>query len=348
MTKRLGFIRFASLLVAAFTIGPASAQHIHRNNFEAAKTSWIRGGGDAEQKELKHLITDEGAHSGERSEFIQLDMKQATFQHYLYPVGKAPINDDLTATLWLKANRPGLQLMARVVLPQERDPKNLEAPLTTMIRGDIYQNTGRWQRIGLSKLLPSVKQQQQLLQAQTQRQVNFNDAYIDALILNVYGGPGATEVWIDDLEVGPVMQDSPQKLAATPTGRPVPATPPSSSSGNRSGVEFNGSQLLVGGKPFFIRGIRVTDTPLKVLQAAGFNTIFFDAPVDPKLIKQAADLGLWVVPQIPVISDDPKYATAEGLTAEVQRLADQEGILFHHLGRTLTNEQVATVQRATQ
>ena len=41
------------------------------------------------------------------------------------------------------------------------------------------------------------------MRAELKRDVNFADAYLDRLVLNVYGGPGLTEVWIDDLEAGP-------------------------------------------------------------------------------------------------------------------------------------------------
>ena len=97
-----------------------------------------------------------------------------------------------------------------------------------------------------------------------------------------------------------------------------------------------------------MRGIRVTDTPLKVLHAAGFNTVFLDANADPALYKEAADLGLWIVPHLPVLSDDPKYNNADNLVREAQKLSDMDGVLFLHLGRTLSYEQVGPMQRASQ
>ena len=48
------------------------------------------------------------------------DAKQGTFIHYAYPTGKAIIGEELAAGIWLRANRPGLQLMARIVLPPVR------------------------------------------------------------------------------------------------------------------------------------------------------------------------------------------------------------------------------------
>ena len=84
-------------------------------------------------------------------------------------------------------------MLARLVLPAERDPKNLDQPLTTLLRGDAYQTAGRWQRLELRQPQKLIRQQQQLLRAELSRDVNVADAYVDQLILNVYAGPGLTE-----------------------------------------------------------------------------------------------------------------------------------------------------------
>ena len=47
--------------------------------------------------------------------------------------------------------------------------------------------------------------QQQVMRAQLKRDVDFTDAYIDRVMVNV-AGPGLTDVWIDDLEIGPVLE----------------------------------------------------------------------------------------------------------------------------------------------
>ena len=334
------------------TTSPSFAQQMLRNNFENDKLFWTKSIADVPHEVLLHVNTDQGAHSDQRSEYLHLKMQTGTYLFYQYDVGKAPIGEELSATVWLKANRPGLQIMARVILPRERDPKNLEAPLTTMIRGDFYQNAGRWQRVGIPHPQALLKAQQGLLQNQNGgKAIDVTDAFIDALILNTYAGPGPTELWIDDLEVGPVLNAPapPRQLPSTTiAGTPVARTTPSPSSAARPSVEFNGNWPLVGGRPFFMRGIRVTDTPLKVLHAAGFNTVFLDANADPALYKEAADLGLWIVPHLPVLSDDPRYNNADNLVKEAQKLSDMDGVLFLHLGRTLTYEQVGAMQRVTQ
>jgi hypothetical protein len=342
-----------ALIGLCLTASRSSAQQMLRNNFENNKLFWTKSIADVPHEVLLHINTDQGAHSDLRSEYLHLKMQTGKYLFYQYDVGKAPIGEELTATVWLKANRPGLQIMARVILPRERDPQNLELPLTTMIEGDKYQNAGRWQRVGIPHPQTLLKAQQQLMQNKGGgKAIDVTDAFIDALILNTYAGPGPTELWIDDLEVGPVLNaPAPPRPAPSPTvaGQPVARTAPSSpNSAVRPSVEFNGNQLMVGGRPFFMRGIRVTDTPLKVLHAAGFNTVFLDANADPALYKEAAELGLWIVPHLPVLSDDPRYNNPDSLVREAQKLSDMDGVLFLHLGKTLSYEQVGPMQRVTQ
>src|SRR5262249_39908935 len=129
----------------------------------------------------------------------------------------APVSDELSISVWVKANRPGVQLLARVVLPHERNPQRIDEPLTTVIRGDLYQLTGRPQRLELRRPVKLLKDQQQLLRAALNRDGAIEDASGDRLLLTLYPGRGQTEVWIDDLEVGPVL-DKPAATATAPAG----------------------------------------------------------------------------------------------------------------------------------
>jgi hypothetical protein len=346
MTQRAMGGLWMGVLILFLSAATAHGQQTVHNNFEANKTYWVPGPADAANEVIEHINTDKkGAHNGQRSEYLKLNAQAGKFIYYLYPIGKAPLTEELNGRVWLKADRPGLQLLARIILPRERDIKNLDIPMTTLIRGDIYENPGRWQPISLGRPLKLAKEQQQLLQAELKRPVNFTDAYVDALLLNVHAGPGPVEIFIDDLDIGPVLNDPTGNngaVKATPVAKPTPVAP------GRSEVEFNGANLHVGGRPFFMRGIRITDTPVKILHAAGFNTIFVDVNADPAIAKEAAALGMRIVPQLPIISEDPRYASAEGLTREVQRLSELDGVLFWHLGRTLSYEQANTIARAAQ
>jgi hypothetical protein len=321
---------------------------VHRNGFEGKNTSWIKGSADVSFQEIAHLMSDQAPHDGQRCEYLKITSDQGTYIFYQYPISRAPINEELSASLWVKANRPGVQLLARVVLPHERDPNNLDDRLTTVIRGDSYRLAGRWQRLEIGRPVVLMKQQQQLMQAQLKRPVNFTDAYLDALLVNVYTGKGMTEVSLDDLEVGPVIEPATAQKESQPAGKigvpPTQVRPPS----RAVVVEFNGDQLLVGGKRFFFRGIRHSDTPLKTLRDAGLNTVWFDYATSAVLVQKAVDLGFWVVPALPAAADDPHLTASQAPGHEVSRFAEPDAVLFWDLGGALAYEQRKDVLRFAQ
>lgn len=343
-----------SLLASLAMLGTVVGQQVHKNGFETRDLTWIRGAADAPFKEAIHEITDQNSHSGKFSEHIQLTADKGNYIHYVYPISKAPIGDELGASLWLKANRPGVQIMGRVVLPRERDPNNLDERLTTLLRGDQYMLASRWQRLELRRPVKLAKEQQQLMRAELKRDVDFTDAYLDRIILNVYGGPGLTELWIDDLEVSPVEEG---KLFQ-PTSRPqdkqpaasgsITDMPPMNRAPRAAIVELNQDQLLVSGKRFFFLGIRHSDTPLKALRDAGFNTVWFDYTTPPQRLEEAVNLGFWIVPALPVTMNDARLASPGAITQEAMRFPVLDAVLFWDLGGGLVDEQKSAIANAVR
>jgi hypothetical protein len=333
------------LMVGLFAVASwAFAQtSIHRNGFET-KLGWTTGGFDAVYEEIAHRIDDRDPHNGRASEYVEINAKQGSYVHYVYPVGKAPITEELRASFWLRANRAGMRIMARVILPKERDPNNVDYVLTTYIAGDTYQQAGQWQLLEIARPVRLAKEQQQLMTAQLKRNIDFTGAYIDALVLNLYAGPGPAKVWIDDLEIGPVMPAT--QVASIPDNN----NPSKNVSIPRRGsaVEFNANRLMVGNKRMFFRAIRYTDTMLPVLRNAGFNTVCFDRRVNPALVKEAAELGMWIVPEFRVMNDEGLALSPDDITQQIQRYADNDAVVFHRISGILSYEQATLVSRATQ
>ncbi|MCS6852907.1 MAG: hypothetical protein NZ700_17240 [Gemmataceae bacterium] len=341
--KPVGIVLVTTLPALLAILVSAFAQQVHRNSFEGRQLAWVKGPADADFRELRHEISDQVFHTGQLAEHLQLMAETGSFVHYYYPTGRAPISEELSTSLWIKANRPGIQLMARVVLPRERNPKNLQEPLTTVIRGDTYDLAGRWQRLELRRPVKLAKEQQQFMRAELQRDVDFTDAFIDQLILNVYSGPGLTELWIDDLEIGPLMEPPPFLTTSRPASAPGgPEAPPQAI--GRAVVELNAEHLLVNGKRFFIRGIRHSDTPLKALRDAGFNTVWFSRDTSPARWEEAVGLGFWIVPSLSITSHDPRSVSVESITQEVRQSMPTDAVLFWDLGGGLIEEQASVIE----
>lgn len=337
-----GAVLAASLLLLGFAHG----QSVHRNGFESRTPVWTRGPADAKFSETIHDVTDQTAHTGQLSEHILLTAEIGSFIYYQYPTARAPLAEEMSARVWIKANRPGAQLMARLVLPRERNPNNLNEPVTTILRGDQYQLAGRWQPLDIRRPVKLAKDQQQLMRAEQKRDIDFTDAYVDQLILNVYGGPGQTEVWIDDLEIGPVVEGdagaAPPQGPAGPTAGTPSAPPP------RNAVIEVGDHLLVNNKRFLFRAIRHTNTPLEKLRDAGFNTVFFDSDASKEDIDEAARLGLWIVPTLPPADNHVAWQADNSLARLIAPFRESDAVLWYDIGGGKTAEDVPQVSRLVQ
>jgi len=325
-------IAVAALTAAAAALAllrPAVADQLVREGFEGTDPLWVQGAADGSFREVAHRITDERPFRGLKCEFIQVSLESGNYVHYTYDVGRAPVTEDLKASLWIRANRPGIQLLARVVLPHEPNPARIEESTTVLVRGDIYGQAGRWQRLDLSRPTKLLTEQQQLLRAQLKHDVSVVDAYVDRLVLNVAGGPGDNQVWVDNLEIGPVLEASTYKttgLAKPPRTNPLVPAP-------RIGpalVKLRGDGLIVRGQRYFFKAIRWSDTPLDVLQQAGFNTICFDTSADPKVIKEAAAKGFLVVPSVPLAN--PGDVPSDLLASTLARFTAYDNVLFWDVG----------------
>jgi hypothetical protein len=327
-------------------------QQILQDSFEARGPVWKAGGSDAEPRILLHELTSETAHGGQRCEHIRLQAeKKGSFVYYTYDLPKAPINDELSVSLWLKASRPNVQLLCRIVLPRERDPDNVGQPLTALVRCESYGQSSRWKLIDLRQPVKRLREQKALLAARVGRGVDATGAYIDQLVLNVYDGPGIVDVWIDDLEVGPVLDSKPPGAQPVARTRTPPAGQPVNNRRN-SEVQIVGNQLKVGGKPFQMVAIRHTGTRLETLRDAGFNVIFMDESTPGGIVERATNLGFWIVPSIRVPAEDGPpagaLASTESFAGKVGRFLDQEAVLAWDLGSNLGFEQSRQTNRLAQ
>jgi hypothetical protein len=347
------------LLLALLAIRPAQGQQVLQYGFEGREPVWVQSQADAPYKELLHRITDETAHLGQRCEHIQLQVESGSYIHYTYDVGRAPVTEDLNVSLWVKANRPGVRLMCRVVLPHERDPRNADQPLTTLISGDTAKLTSRWQPLAVSQPVKRLREQEQLLCAELKRPVVTADAYVDRIVLNLYAGPGLTDVWTDDLEVGPVF-DTHSPSTAPSGSRSVPSRP--AVNRRATEVQLKGNQLLVSGQRVFMRMIRYGGTPLRTLRNAGFNTVGIDETAPVNLLEDAVAQGFYLMPTVrgPWTTNPPggtvegtltsqgELAATEAFTRTVGRFLEQDAVLAWGLGSNLAFDDYPGVARTAQ
>ncbi|MBI3836940.1 MAG: hypothetical protein HY288_03275, partial [Planctomycetia bacterium] len=177
-----------ALLLSIFARS-APAQPVLRDDFEGPETSWSYAADDASYKVEAHQRVQQNAHAGRWCERLAVRGNNGTYIYYAHPIGSARVINELRASVWLKADRPGLQILARVVLPRSSDPRSGN-PLSTLIRGTGYTQVGAWQQLRIENVPQLLERQVRVLRTQFGPQVDAREAYVDRVLLNVYGGPG--------------------------------------------------------------------------------------------------------------------------------------------------------------
>lgn len=334
----------------AFVALAAPARADWREDFEGPDISWHEAGGDVRYTFPEHRRASEGAHSGRGCEQLRVVGTNGSAVYLRHDIPAAPIIAELTPSVWVKSDRAGLQLLVRAVLPRSQDPRQ-GGPLTTLLAGPGYTQAGNWQQLRLEKLPQLLEHQVWVLRKQYGPSVDAREAYIDQVVLNVYGGPGTTNVWIDDLELNgavrgaerspSVSADAVQESAES--GVFTRALSQSSRPGGPTGadieVALRGSMLMVGDKPFFPRIIEHRGEPLARLQTLGFNTVRLAREPTPDQLAEAARAGMWLLAPPPAWLGDGAAARSTPLGAEYAP------VLAWDLGSGMGQRELETVRR---
>ena len=129
-----------------------------------------------------------------------------------------------------------------------------------------------------------------VLRAQTGQSIDLRGAYLESLVLNVFGGPGITRTWIDQVELeGRIDAAVAEDLSAPSERTEQDPRPPVAAP--RLRIET----LQVDGRPFFPRVIEHRGEPFELFSQLGFNAIFLEEWPSEEQREDAHRLGLWLV-----------------------------------------------------
>ena len=324
----------------ALTAAPAAAQL--RDSFEGPQPTWTLKEADCGVRVLTHERTYRQAKSGQASEHLRLALGSGTYAFLVQPIGKAPLIREFQPSLFVKADRANLQLLARVVLPRTID-RGTGQPLSSWLRGDVYSDVGQWQQLAIRDIGRLMALEVVSLRTQHGPDIDEREAFVDLIVINAYTAQGTTELWLDDLEIqgyvnldeqsGPQISRRPSEPdAAGGIGREA-----SYGAGRSNGDAdaplpvVQGSLLLARGRPLMIRAIQHQGEPLEWLKSLGFNTIKLSASPSAAELIEARQLGLWLIAP-------PPYADARAAPGAY------DGVIAWSLGSRLGDRDLTATE----
>ncbi|MBN2023404.1 MAG: hypothetical protein JW809_11505 [Pirellulales bacterium] len=298
---RLGLALLWFAIHATLGAAPAAAWH---EGFEGQGITWRDAGGNSPYQIQLHQRVAGQAHTGRGSERLAVLAQGGTQVLFAHDAGRPLVTQGLRPTVWIRSDRSGLGVFAEVALPSTPDPRSGQ-PVRTLLAGATYTEVGRWQQLRLEGLPELLARQVEALRTQLGPEVDARGAYVERIVLNVYGGPGVTNVWIDDLEVAGSSANSTGETrggtVATPLDANAPYTGTQATAATSSRrIELAGSGLLVDGQPTFLRAIQHQGESLATIKQLGFNAVWLNRPADERLLAEADREGLLVVCPPPV------------------------------------------------
>ena len=310
------------------------SEAVYLQSFEGRTPLFSQGASDAVGQVLQHDLTTDGPHDGRQCERIRTRHQTGTFHYFVMPIGKVDVVSGLTLSLWVRARRPGVRLAARVVLPHSIDPVTGRAR-TVLVPGDTYAHVPSWQRLtvgGVADLLPTLKTSGKIAATQP---TSLRGAYVDAMVVNCYVGSGENEVFLDQLEVRPIVVP----------GRTRRARPAVDETAPRS-VSFRGDRLLIQGKPSYLFGVEWTDADLRAVRAYRFNSVLMPAEAPLKRLRDASQLGFWMQVKLPA-PRSPR-AIEQAVTHVLQAVRDNDTVVSWHAGGPLADADREWVEKARE
>ena len=307
---------------------PAGAMTTLHQGFESDRPTWRQEESDASVDLKAHDRSDRAIHDGRRSERFEFLAGPGTGLYYSFAVPKIPLSPDLRAVLYVKGNHAGLQLAARVVLPADIDPETKEPSFVT-VPGGTYDLVDRWQQLEITDVIASVERQARVLRAGSdgKRAVSLKGAYVESLILNLYGGPGPSEVFVDDLTISPVP------LGAEANEKPAWKKP----KGKNKGVQLSGDRLTLDGNDWVPAIIRAPGVDPAILKERGFDVYSVDLDADPHRVQEAVKLGMHLMPHLNTPPGSAPKGT-EALLTTIDTYPFRDDVAFWYIGDSLGAE----------
>jgi hypothetical protein len=314
---------------------------VFRDGFETPQPCWQSEYTDTTVKLQAHDRSERAAREGRLSERFQFVAGSGSQFFVSYETPRVPVSDLLSASLYVRSSRAGVQIFARIVFPSDVDPVT-KAPSFVLVPGTIFDQTERWQRLELAHMLPVIERQARVLRVSTRRPVRLDGAYLERVVVNLLGGPGESEVYLDQLEIEPVPKavlaawkkkdpgTKSDQAASKGDPRSKPKTGASRIRLERNLLEKQGADGVY--RPWFPIAIDAPGASPVQLRRAGFDVLVADAKADPQKFGPAIDAGAVLMMRL----DRPTGPeAAQRVIEQINAYPRKDAVAFWQLGEHL-------------
>jgi hypothetical protein len=331
-----------ALLLCGFRT--ASGQTIYRDGFEGLAPTWRIESDRGEPTVLAHAHSDQVFHSGGGSEFLRLAADELETVRLVHDVPAALVFDEFTTSIQVKSNRGGITLAARVRFPHAIDPRSNE-PLVLDVVGDRYTPAPRWQLLSCATTDAALREsliriRNQLRQWPEGWKLDTREAYVEEMVMLVELQPGATDIYLDDLQAGPIVAPSNTHADVTPERKRSNREAPRALIGD--------DHFRVDGRPTILRFTPLHGDEAAVLADCGFNAGWIPDYRDSAVLHDLEAAGLYAIAELPPPPDIGEHDDDDRLQVSPLPFSDNPQILFWNIGTRFKADDLQRVSRWTE
>jgi hypothetical protein len=227
-----------AVALACLARGSMSAADEYRDPCEDNEPRWLIS--NARDAVVREGRNSEVFHEGKASKQISVEAQRQGSEVILSQKLPKPgrVIPELKATVWVRSERAGVRLYVHVLFPNQTNPRTGDV-LGALIEGSEYSHGRGWQQLVCDTSEKAMQSQMRLLRASYMPiSLDLRGSLIDRIVVVCTLGPGKTDIFLDDLRVGPL---------AAATGPPI--TSDATAPLVRPPAEMRQGQLEVAGRP---------------------------------------------------------------------------------------------------
>jgi hypothetical protein len=276
---------------------------------------------------LAQAVEHGSSGQGVSAERLVMNVPAGASAMVAYDIPPAPVIEELRLSAWVACNRPGALLAATVVLPRSKDAQTGQ-PRELLLRADKTADGG-WQQLTLIGLPALLADQARVARATRTGEIDERGAYVRQIVILAPGGPGNTELLVDQLAVHGVLS------AARAAG---------DAAAEEAGVVQAAAQATrapvkpMPARPRLPRIIQWQGEPLPILQRMGFDAVWMGRLPTEAELEELRGLGMFCVCPPP----SPEQIQEAGLTERF------EPVLAWDLGQLVQAADLELVHRWAQ
>ncbi|WP_147868493.1 hypothetical protein [Stieleria maiorica] len=272
---------------------------------------------DCDARVIEHKNMADGGVDGGGCESMTFQAGVGSEAILVYPLEPIHAINDLVATLSIMSARHGARVGLRVRFPFLRDPQT-RRPLSAILYGATYQHPGKFQSLGIGNIERELRIKIANLRAVHGSDANLDNAYIDAMVINAYSGPGTTTLRIDQVSVRgmipvgdhgrvDVVPTQAVKGTAGPNGREVSIQSQRLLKIRRPVSDQDRSGPVLAEVAFpqnnVIRVLEHRGEPLTWIRSLGFDAVLLSHPPTADLLRDAIQSQMLVYAPPPIAPD---------------------------------------------